>query len=95
MGEIKWMQGNRYGVMVHYLSDIQPQKGPGFGNWDEMTEAFNIIDFANEIEKMGAGWLFFRLDRIRADIVPITAIWKQRYRDAVPEGILCGSWHRN
>ena len=51
MGEIKWMQGNRYGVMVHYLSDIQPQKGPGFGNWDEMTEAFNIIDFA--IEKDG------------------------------------------
>ena len=59
MGEIKWMQGNRYGVMVHYLSDIQPQKGPGFGNWDEMTEAFNIIDFANEIEKMGAGWVIF------------------------------------
>ena len=37
MGEIKWMQGNRYGVMVHYLSDILPQIGPGFGNWDEMT----------------------------------------------------------
>lgn len=58
MSEIKWMQ-NRYGVMVHYLSNTKPKEEPGFQSWDEMTAAFDVNAFADEIERMGAGWVIF------------------------------------
>lgn len=59
MGEIKWMQEKGYGVMVHYLSCIQPKEAPGFSDWDEMVNAFSVEGFADEMEKMGAGWVIF------------------------------------
>lgn len=59
MGEIKWMQDGPYGIMVHYLSDIKPKKEPGFANWEEMTRAFDVKNFADQVEKMGAKWVIF------------------------------------
>lgn len=59
MGEVKWMQESRYGIMVHYLNNIKPRKEPGYVDWDEMVDAFPVTEFVDNIEKMGAGWVIF------------------------------------
>ena len=42
MGEVKWMQEKKYGVMVHYLSNIQPRREKErFSDWNAMVDAFD------------------------------------------------------
>ncbi len=59
MGAVQWMQEKGYGIMVHYLSNIMPENGKGFKDWNEMTDAFPVEKFVNEVERMGAGWVIF------------------------------------
>lgn len=60
MGEIKWMQEKSYGVMVHYLSNIQPRiEEERVSDWNAMVDLFDVKHFADDIERMGAGWAIF------------------------------------
>lgn len=59
MGEVKWMQQRPFGVMVHYLKETLPRQGEIITDWDKMTESFSVENFADEIERMGAGWVIF------------------------------------
>lgn len=60
MGEVKWMQEKKYGIMVHYLSNIQPREQKNFLNdWNSMVDYFDVKQFVDEIERMGAGWVIF------------------------------------
>lgn len=60
MGEIQWMQEKRYGVMVHYLSCIQPRREEDrLSDWNDMVDAFDVKRFVDDLERMGAGWVIF------------------------------------
>lgn len=60
MGEIKWMQEKKYGIMVHYLSCAQPRtESKRIPDWNGMVNAFDVKGFVDEIERMGAGWVIF------------------------------------
>lgn len=60
MGEVKWMREKKYGVMVHYLSNIQPRREKErFSDWNAMVDAFDGNRFVDDVERMGAGWVIF------------------------------------
>jgi Alpha-L-fucosidase. len=59
MGEIKWIQQKKYGMMVHYLKHILPREGEQITDWNQMVDKFPVNEFCEEVESTGAGWLIF------------------------------------
>lgn len=60
MGEVTWMQEKNYGIMVHYLSNTQPKsEEERFSDWNEMVDAFDVKGFAEDMARMGVGWVIF------------------------------------
>lgn len=58
MRNAQWMSG-RYGVMVHFLSEIGGADGTKKLTPNEMADCFDVKVFADKLEEMGAGWVIF------------------------------------
>lgn len=61
MGEIGWMQQGPFGLMVHFLKEVQPRDGVPVEDWNEMVDGFSVESFCREVEATGARWLIFTL----------------------------------
>ena len=55
---IKWMQDGPYGIMVHYTSSIIDKQG-NKRDFNEMADIFDVQEFLDNIEKLGAKWIIF------------------------------------
>lgn len=70
----KILSDKKYGIMVHYLSQIQNGKhspnNPLFGptSWDECVNDFDVEAFAKKVSKTGAGYVLFTVCQVTANI---------------------------
>ena len=58
-----WMRHTKYGIMVHYLEQLQNEQQPWNQgkktNWDSCVNDFNVNLFAKQMHDMGAGYVIF------------------------------------
>lgn len=54
---MKWMRKSGYGLMFHWTSESLPLKGPQ-KSYAQAVRDFNVIAFADMVEKTGAAWIF-------------------------------------
>ncbi len=58
-----WMRHTKYGVLVHYLEQLQNEQQPwnqGFKtSWDSCVNSFDVDLFAKQMNDIGAGYVIF------------------------------------
>ena len=83
MGEVTWMQEKNYGIMVHYLSNTQPKsEEERFSDWNEMVDAFDVKGFAEDMARMGVGWVIFPFGQNTGYYCSPNSILERWYREA-------------
>ena len=56
--ETTWFQQARYGIMVHWTNETMPLQGE-LKAYDQAVKEFNVEQFADDMQKTGAGFVVF------------------------------------